>query len=129
MKGKEIYENMMSDMDDEKMRTAFSKTPSKLESVSKLPYEFIRKLIKKVKLIYMMLKDSFGKKYKFPVKTVAAMGAALAYFIMPVDAVPDFIPVIGYIDDLTVLNLCFLMVNSDIREYLEWKGLPEKEYL
>ena len=129
MKGKEIYENMMSDMDDEKMRTAFSKTPSKLESVSKLPYEFIRKLIKKVKLIYMMLKDSFGKKYKFPVKTVAAMGAALAYFIMPADAVPDFIPVIGYIDDLTVLNLCFLMVNSDIREYLEWKGLPEKEYL
>lgn len=30
---------------------------------------------------------------------------ALAYFILPIDAVPDFIPGIGYSDDLSVLLL------------------------
>jgi uncharacterized membrane protein YkvA (DUF1232 family) len=28
---------------------------------------------------------------------------ALAYLIMPIDLIPDFIPVIGFLDDLVVL--------------------------
>jgi uncharacterized membrane protein YkvA (DUF1232 family) len=33
----------------------------------------------------------------------AVIGGALAYFILPIDAIPDFLPVAGYCDDLGVL--------------------------
>jgi uncharacterized membrane protein YkvA (DUF1232 family) len=35
---------------------------------------------------------------------------ALAYFIFPVDAIPDFIPFVGYTDDLGVMTLALATV-------------------
>lgn len=32
------------------------------------------------------------------------MEAALAYFVAPIDMVPDLVPIIGYTDDLSVLT-------------------------
>jgi len=33
------------------------------------------------------------------------LGGALAYAVSPIDLIPDFIPVIGHLDDLIVLPL------------------------
>lgn len=33
----------------------------------------------------------------------AMISAALAYFVLPIDAIPDFIPGAGYADDLAIL--------------------------
>lgn len=38
------------------------------------------------------------------------LGAALLYFISPVDAVPDVIPGLGYLDDIAVLSAIIAMV-------------------
>ena len=42
---------------------------------------------------------------RVPIGLKAMLGAALAYVVMPVDLVPDVIPIIGQADDLTVLLL------------------------
>jgi uncharacterized membrane protein YkvA (DUF1232 family) len=34
------------------------------------------------------------------------LGIAIAYAASPVDLIPDFIPVIGYLDDLLIIPLC-----------------------
>ena len=31
------------------------------------------------------------------------LGAAIAYFLTPIDLIPDFIPVIGHLDDLVIV--------------------------
>jgi uncharacterized membrane protein YkvA (DUF1232 family) len=37
------------------------------------------------------------------------------------DALPDYIPVAGFLDDAVVLKLCLDMVAKDLTKYLEFK--------
>src|ERR1700741_178519 len=50
-----------------------------------------------------------------PVQVKAALVAALAYFVLPLDAVPDMLPVIGFSDDATVLLTALRMVAGHVR--------------
>ena len=45
-----------------------------------------------------------------PVRVRAAIMGALAYFIMPVDDVPDFMPMLGFTDDAAVLATTLQLV-------------------
>jgi uncharacterized membrane protein YkvA (DUF1232 family) len=40
---------------------------------------------------------------------------ALAYFVMPVDVVPDFLPMLGYADDAALLAAALKAVSDAIR--------------
>ncbi|WP_415008624.1 YkvA family protein [Aestuariivirga sp.] len=51
-----------------------------------------------------------------PLKAKAILLAALAYFIMPFDAVPDFIVGLGFTDDMAVLMTAFSLVTRHITE-------------
>lgn len=44
----------------------------------------------------------------------ATLLGALAYFIMPVDLIPDFVAGLGYTDDASVLALAFATVKGSI---------------
>jgi uncharacterized membrane protein YkvA (DUF1232 family) len=50
-----------------------------------------------------------------PMRVRGILLAALAYFVMPVDIIPDFFAVIGFTDDVAVLAAAFAMVNGHIR--------------
>jgi uncharacterized membrane protein YkvA (DUF1232 family) len=50
-----------------------------------------------------------------PREVQATLIAALAYFILPFDFIPDFIPVLGYTDDAAVLAAAIRMVAKHIR--------------
>jgi uncharacterized membrane protein YkvA (DUF1232 family) len=46
----------------------------------------------------------------------AALIGALAYFILPFDVVPDFLPILGFTDDAAVLATAIRLVATHIRE-------------
>jgi uncharacterized membrane protein YkvA (DUF1232 family) len=46
----------------------------------------------------------------------AALIGALAYFILPFDFVPDFLPILGFTDDAAVLATALRLVASHITE-------------
>lgn|SRR3569832_699749 len=50
-----------------------------------------------------------------PSKVKATLFAALAYFVMPFDVVPDFLAGIGFTDDAAVVALAISMVAKNIR--------------
>jgi uncharacterized membrane protein YkvA (DUF1232 family) len=50
-----------------------------------------------------------------PLHVKAVLLGAIAYFILPTDLIPDYIPVIGYMDDAAVLAGAIKVVNSHIK--------------
>jgi len=52
-----------------------------------------------------------------PVKAKAILVGALAYFILPVDAVPDFILGLGFTDDMAVLLAAFNVIRSHLKPH------------
>lgn len=61
---------------------------------------------------------------------------ALGYFILPVDLIPDFIPALGFTDDLAALVIVFNKISKAITpevraqakaKLLTWFGSQEKE--
>ncbi len=50
-----------------------------------------------------------------PTRVRAVLLAALAYFVLPFDAVPDFLAGIGFADDITILLAAITTVGSNIR--------------
>lgn len=65
---------------------------------------------------------------RVPWRTAAALAAAVAYFVAPVDAVPDFIPLTGLLDDAAVLSLVFGAAEADLRRYCAWVGADPDAY-
>lgn len=49
-----------------------------------------------------------------PVKAKTFIIGALGYLILPADLVPDFIPALGFTDDLTALMLALRTVNKHL---------------
>lgn len=49
-----------------------------------------------------------------PARAKAVLLGALAYFVMPVDMIPDFVAGLGFTDDLTVLLTAITVVRGNI---------------
>ncbi|WP_310992678.1 YkvA family protein [Aequorivita marina] len=74
------------------------------------------------KIMMAMLKDMKNRVYpEIPWFTIATVVLALLYVLNPMDLVPDFIPGVGYIDDLSVLAIGTGWIESDLHKYLDWK--------
>ncbi|HAX96229.1 MAG TPA: hypothetical protein DCY35_06895 [Prolixibacteraceae bacterium] len=70
-----------------------------------------------VLLLFYMMKDPGTE-----VKKKLTIGAALGYFILPVDAVPDLTPILGFTDDLGVLIYALSQISSAITDDIRQKA-------
>ena len=50
-----------------------------------------------------------------PLQVKAALFGALAYFVLPIDAIPDVMPILGFADDAAVLATALRLVASHMR--------------
>ena len=62
---------------------------------------------------------------RVPKKKKVFVGAIIAYMIMPIDIIPDFIPVIGHLDDLVLVVFGLNMILNDLDKQIlldNWSG-------
>lgn len=122
---------------EKKAERELEKRTSKAEKILKNPAEtkeLLSKAAKKLKRsrnasvlssiprMLDMIKSYLSGEYKgIPLGTILAIVAAVAYFVSPIDALPDFIPFLGFIDDAGVLAFCLTMFQYDIASFEEWR--------
>lgn len=67
---------------------------------------------KDILALYRYMKDPLVKWYR-----KAIVVAALVYFIVPIDTIPDLTPLFGYLDDLGVITALLKYLGSELLEY------------
>ncbi len=78
-------------------------------------------LLDNIRVAYDMISDTITGKYKGIAKsTLTLLVGGLAYLALPLDLVPDFIPVAGWMDDATVLAWIFKRCNDEIQQYRDF---------
>lgn len=108
----QFYEKLRSKLGNKLPK---SKDPSKLQLsdfLFALPDFFI--------LLTRMFMDK-----RIPANKKVFLGSIIGYLILPIDIIPDFIPVLGYVDDLVlvVLALDQILNETDERILIEnWSG-------
>ncbi|MGL5089076.1 MAG: YkvA family protein [Cetobacterium sp.] len=80
-------------------------------------------------LIINLIKDTKNKKYKLDKKSLFILTAAIVYVISPIDAVSDFVPVLGWVDDASVIGYVARAYCGVLKDYKDFstKNLEKKK--
>jgi uncharacterized membrane protein YkvA (DUF1232 family) len=68
-----------------------------------------------------LLRACAQKRYSLPWQSLSLIVAAVVYFVMPVDLIPDFILSLGFADDAALLAWTFRQVKSDLEDFRRWE--------
>ena len=108
------------DAKPEKVAQAKDETLNKVKNVSVLAG-----LFDNIRTAYAMVSDSVTGKYKGVSKgTLALLAGGLSYLALPLDLVPDFIPVAGWMDDAALLGWIFARCADEFKKYGDTKNPP-----
>jgi uncharacterized membrane protein YkvA (DUF1232 family) len=81
----------------------------------------LRKILENLKDLYSVFVDSIKGKYHLHPLNLGIIGGGLLYFIIPMDLIPDFLPVIGLLDDFAVLSTIINSLQGELAAYRHWK--------
>ena len=82
----------------------------------------LRKVIGDLATLVRLVRAWFAKEYRqVPWPTIAIALGALIYFVNPFDAIPDFIPGVGYIDDALVIGVTVKSIKTALDAFRLWE--------
>jgi uncharacterized membrane protein YkvA (DUF1232 family) len=55
-------------------------------------------------------------------KSLTLIVAAIIYYVSPIDIIPDFIPVVGLLDDATVLAFALRSIKGELDTFKQWEA-------
>ena len=105
--------------DENKLEIFLQKIENKLTIVP-----IVGNALSYIPVMISMIRSYVRKEYtEIPIGSIISMISALIYFVSPVDIIPDFLPVVGYLDDAAVVAACIKLVKSDIDDYKQWRKI------
>lgn len=79
-------------------------------------------LLTQLSVFMRMVRAYVNKEYPaLPWRSLVSIVAAILYFIMPLDLIPDYIPIAGFMDDMALLAWVYRSIESDVEDFLKWE--------
>jgi len=80
------------------------------------------RLVEDLKLLCGLTKAYWKGEYRaVSVLSFIVFGFAIAYVLIPIDIISDFVPVVGQVDDSIVVIVCLFLLERDLHKYKKWK--------
>jgi len=92
---------------------------AKLSKVANNPK--VQRFIQPIQIFIRMIKAHFRGDHKIAFSTLGLIVLALVYFLSPVDFIPDFLGVLGFADDLSVVVAAYAKVKDEVEQFLDWE--------
>jgi len=71
---------------------------------------------------FRMIRAMFAGRYpEKPWRSIGLLAILIVYVISPIDLVPDYIPVIGVIDDLAMVGFFLRALHNDVQKFRSWE--------
>ena len=123
---------MLNKPDEEFVKEGAEKvTPKDIQTVAEQSEEInkqfsargpLKRFVEDGKVLTALIRDWRAGKYRQALYgTIAAVVFGLIYVFNPLDLVPDVLPIIGALDDATVIGALLMLVERDLRKYRSWK--------
>lgn len=107
----------------------FERLVQRIENKLKL-IPCIGKYVSDIACMVSLVRSYIKKEYTdIPIGTIISIISTLIYIISPIDLIPDYIPVVGYIDDIAILSWVLKSINSDVEEYKKWRTDNNKQII
>ena len=75
-----------------------------------------------IKTSFALIRDWFKGYYdKVPARMIVSLAGALIYLVSPLDLIPDWVPMAGFVDDAAILAFVFQLSKVDLNAFREWK--------
>lgn len=75
------------------------------------------------KVLVSIAKDIMAGKYKVNTWNASIIVATIIYVVSPIDAIPDIIPVFGWLDDVTIVGYALTKLSEELKRYKESKSI------
>lgn len=74
------------------------------------------------KLLISMIKDTFSGRYKMNKWNMSIIVGTIVYVISPLDAIPDIIPVLGWLDDASIVGFAISKLADEVDRYRKFQN-------
>lgn len=78
---------------------------------------YLDEKVEEFQLLISMGKDVFAGRYHMNKWNLSVIAATIAYVISPLDAIPDMIPLMGWMDDATIVAYAVSKLTDEIKNY------------
>lgn len=98
------------------------------ETMGDIPHN-MHLVASQTRLVLELIDDFRDGTYReIPWRKMALLVGAVLYAINPADVIPNFLPLVGTMDDIAVVALVTRVLRKDLMAYCEFKGYPVEDY-
>ncbi|MCH7412009.1 DUF1232 domain-containing protein [Belliella sp. R4-6] len=105
--------------EESKLKDLLQKTSSRIKDLSNHPN--VKTVIEPIMVFKRMINAHKNGTHKLSTKTLGLLVLGLLYFVMPIDIIPDFLPFIGFADDVSVVIAIFNLLKNEIEDFEAWE--------
>ncbi len=83
-------------------------------------------LFRNRRTLWQMIREALNGRYRMSWLTTLVVLFSIAYVIFPFDLIPDYIPVLGWIDDGAVLYLMLMRLVKETQRFSRFKAMERR---